>query len=208
MYSAYHHNNSQKGFIAQIALVVVGLVIASAGFLLYTYKFKPAPPPPPAPPVLTVPKDAVQISGCLPFMGDHWVELDKLPRGPYYVVYNGKVTALEYMYKLSEIPGHDFSNMSQAESQAYIQKNNVTFAQLMKTLIPDNIEFPANFTPKFWDIEWSPPHAGLVEPHYDLHFYNVNSKADLRGICPNATLNDALTPGMAAEMKRLGVPLP
>jgi hypothetical protein len=209
MFTAQHKNIvSQKGFVAQLMLILVGAVLTGAGVFGYSYFFKPKPAAvTTTTDTVKLPSNAVKISDCVPLMGEHWVVLSNIPRGPYYVTYQNKVIGIEYMFKPDEIPGDKLSHMSADEAKAYIQKNNLSFADLIREVIPKRIDWPQGSQVKTWDIEWSGPHTGLLVPHYDLHYYFI-SQAELSQVCPDATLGSELPPQMAKELKALGVPLP
>ena len=47
---------------------------------------------------LTLPEGAIQLSPALPAMGEHWARPQDLPLGPIYMVWQGDVIGIEYMF--------------------------------------------------------------------------------------------------------------
>lgn len=155
---------------------------------------------------ISVPEGAVKISGCIPHEGEHWVEVDKLPAGPYYVAYNGVVTALDYMFTEADIPGKDFAHKSLQEEVAYMQENDMDLSDLVHHL-DQEYGVPGDVPVKSWSIHWTPPHGGMIEPHFDMHLYLVDQN-ELESICPDAPMDSVLPQDIYQELKRLGVPVP
>lgn len=155
---------------------------------------------------MTIPPNAVRISGCIAHEGEHWVERDKIPNGPFYVVYNGKVTAIEYMFKDTEVPGEDFAHKSQQDALEYLQSNKLNLSGLVHQL-DKPFEVPPNVAIKSWSIHWTPPHAGFVEPHYDVHLYLVDA-AEKETICPDSTFENVLPSDLYEELKNQGIAVP
>ena len=60
---------------------------------------------------------------------------------------------------------------------------------------------------KSWSIHWTPPHAGITIPHYDMHMYLVD-RPRLETICPDSTFDNVLPHDVYDEMIKLGVPVP
>ena len=150
---------------------------------------------------ITIPRDAVQVSGCLPYMGVHWVRPQDVPHGPYYVTYNGKLTALEYMYREDEIPGAAIATASASTFGQYMQTH--TLGDLTKPEFTFDLSGVNNI--KFTSIEWTAPHAGFIVPHYDVHYYLV-SKEETQSICPNAKLEEAQTPAIEEILRKNNIP--
>lgn len=200
-----------KGGLPGIVLALIGLIIGAllaGGYFMMTAPKKEAVQDTAAVAETTsLPSDAVQVSGCIPHMGEHWVKLSDLPVGPYYLVDQGRVLGLEYMFKTKDIPNEVGAHTSIEDRRKFAMENKLTFSDAVKRAIPAHYDFPTATPIKTWDLEWSAPHAGLIEPHYDAHFYFV-SQAELENICPDAPFTNDLPPEMAAELQRLGVPLP
>jgi hypothetical protein len=156
-------------------------------------------------PMVTLPDDAVKVSECIPFMGEHWVQPSKLPLGPYYVVYKGKVTALEYMFTPDKIPGEKGAKMSEAEAMDFMKKNNLTLADLVKTF---DLHLPLqNQKYQFLSIEWNAPHSGITTPHIDTHAYLI-SEEETKLICPDATIESVYSQEVMDNVKKYKIPFP
>ena len=98
----------------------------------------------------TPPPGVVQVSECVPTMGEHWANPDDLPMGPIYTVYNGNLMSIEYM-------------PSQAEFVLGKSWQDLTFHYLGQRLEIDHA-----------NIDFQPHgHEGFEVPHYDMHFYLV-----------------------------------
>lgn len=205
-----HESHGSSPFVKfgiPFLLLIVGFVVASAFFYQYPLKEKLVEKPVQQTQSVSAPSNAVQVSGCIPHMGEHWVALADLPRGPYYMINDGRLLGLEYMFKTNEIPNEVGAHMKKVDAQKFAQENKLTFSDAIKRAIPGHIDLPPGATIKTWDIEWSRPHVGLIEPHYDVHFYFVD-QAELEKICPDAPFGSDLPPEMADELRLLGVPLP
>jgi hypothetical protein len=150
---------------------------------------------------IVIPKDAVQVSGCLPYMGIHWVRPQDVPHGPYYVTYNGKLTAVEYMFRPDEIPGQTIAQASPSAFLAYM--SNHPLSDLTRPAFTFDLAGVNGI--KFMNIEWTAPHAGFLVPHYDVHFYLV-SKEETQTICPNAKLEEAQTPAIEQILRKNNIP--
>lgn len=204
-------DHSKKSGFPGIVLALIGLIIgallAGGYFMMTAPKKEAAQDTTEKVPTTSLPSDAVQVSGCIPHMGEHWVKLSDLPAGPYYLVNQGRVLGLEYMFKTNDVPNEVGSHMSAADKRKFAMENKLTFSDAVKAAIPSHIDLPVTTPINTWDLEWSAPHAGLIEPHYDVHFYFVK-QAELENVCPDAAFGSDLPPEMATELQRLGVPLP
>ncbi|MDQ3239342.1 MAG: hypothetical protein M3P33_02350, partial [bacterium] len=155
--------------------------------------------------VVTLPKDAVKISGCIPFMGDHYIQPSKLPNGPFYTTYNNKVTSIEFMFEASTVPGEKEAKMSQKDAMAMIQKHNLSFADLVKE---HDFGFDLmNLSYDYLTLNWSAPHSGTPVPHFDLHLYLV-SRAETKNICPDAKLEEVYSPEVMENIQKYKIPFP
>lgn len=155
--------------------------------------------------VVTLPDDAVKITECIPHEGEHWVQPDKVPNGPYYVTYKGKVMSVEYMLAPDQIPGEKLARSPQAEFTNYIVKNNKTLSDIVnESRIP--LSLPAT-TYKTVHIGWTAPHAGFLIPHYDIHFDFVTDE-ELRNVCPDARLQDVYSPEVLKGINQNNIPFP
>lgn len=153
----------------------------------------------------TLPVSAVKVSECIPHMGEHWVAPEDIPNGPFYLVSKNKILGLEYMFALDEIPGQLTANMSLPEFIAYMEKNNLSLGDVVKTTSPKYDLHGTKFTN--FSFEWSSPHAGQPKPHYDIHLYLADQK-ELDLVCPNATVQDAVSPEVIENIQRNNIPFP
>lgn len=100
----------------------------------------------------------VQVSPCVPGMGEHWARPQDLPFGPIYGVKGEKVVFVEIM-------------VSQADFAA--GKSWTGVLRPLKGHAVDHV-----------DIEFVPKgHEGYEIPHYDIHAYFVPHEEHLR-YCP------------------------
>lgn len=152
-----------------------------------------------------LPTDAVKLSGCVPHMGEHWAKPEDLPNGPMYFVHNGKVIGVEYMFTPDQIPNEELAKASSPqEAVAYMQKNNLTFADTVYPKLTVPLE---GHDIKFMGLEWTPPHAGVVAPHYDLHYYFID-KSEVDDICPDSKIENVDTPEIRQRLDELNIPYP
>jgi hypothetical protein len=204
-------NKSESGFFLPLLLAVI--VAFAAGFFVkafYPTLLSQVTSSPSKPKTtvqeITIPSDVVKISGCIPFEGEHWVRTQDLPRGPFYVTYNGKLTAFEYMFNPEEIPGKDVANMSFPQLITHMQTNKLELKDVVNNLqsLPFDLK---NATYTYSDLHWTAPHAGQLKPHFDLHFY-VQSREEMKKVCPDATLQGVLPDSLVKDLIKEGVPLP
>jgi hypothetical protein len=154
---------------------------------------------------IKLPANAVKLSGCVPYMGEHWVDPANLPNGPMYFVHNGEVIGFEYMFTPDQVPNEELAKASTPqEAIAYMQRNNLTFAD---TVYP-HLTVPLDgYNVKFMSLEWTPPHAGVVAPHYDLHYYFID-KSEVNDICPDSKIENVDTPEIRQRLDELNIPYP
>lgn len=152
-----------------------------------------------------LPPNAVKLSGCVPYMGEHWVDPVNLPNGPMYFVHNNEVIGVEYMFTPDQIPNEELAKASSPqEAIAYMQKNNLTFAD---TVFPHLTVPLEGYDINFMSFEWTPPHAGVVAPHYDLHYYFID-KSEVDAICPDSKIENIDTPEIRQRLDELNIPYP
>lgn len=198
-------------FLSLLSLTLL-TVSAVLGFALNRSLASQTPPTPTSTPEeatetkFTIPKNAVKISGCIPHEGSHWVEPQNLSNGPFYVEYNGQLTAIEYMYHEDEIPGKEVAMMAMPQAIKYMQDNKLTLSGYVKMLEEHTITLP-DVKVKDMSIHWTPPHAGLAEPHVDVHLYVVD-KAFRETICPEAQMDSTLPPELFEDLRKRGIELP
>ncbi len=154
---------------------------------------------------VNLPSNAVKLSGCVPHMGEHWVDPEQLPKGPIYFTNNGKVIGIEYMISPDDIPNEQLAKAaSPQEAIAYMQQNNLTFAD---TVFPHYTRDLKGYDVNFMSLEWTMPHAGFVAPHYDLHFYFID-KSEVDAICPDSKIENIDTPEIRQRLDELNIPYP
>lgn len=148
--------------IAALALVLMlGLVVGQQG---------EGGPPQPTPEQmeamakraaqLGLPEGTIQLTPCVPGMGEHWANPADMPLGPIYGVMGDKVTFVEIM------PSQEaFANGEQ-------------WLEVLKPLDGYAIDHV--------DFEFQPQgHEGYEVPHYDIHAYFVTHE-EHEGFCPGA----------------------
>ncbi|GAB5602529.1 hypothetical protein FJNA_10540 [Thermus sp. FJN-A] len=107
---------------------------------------------------LGLPEGTVQISPCVPGMGEHWANPKDLPFGPIYGVVGDRVIFVEVMIAQSDlVAGKSWTN-------------------LLSPFRGHRIDHV--------DIEFQPHgHEGYEIPHYDVHAYFV-PHAEHLAYCP------------------------
>ena len=106
------------------------------------------------------PPGVVQISPCVPQMGEHWARLEDMPTGPIYTVYQGNLISIEYM-------------PTQADFAAGKSWHELMFLYHGQQLPIQHADF--GFMPH--------GHEGFEVPHYDMHFYVVGHPEDRAITC-------------------------
>lgn len=155
---------------------------------------------------IKLPANMVKISGCIPFEGEHWVAQKDTPHGPYYVTYNGKLMALEYMFTQEDIVGEKYAKMSPDQLIAYMQTNKLDLKGLVNEVRSFNFDtFGAEV--KYFDIHWTSPHAGEITPHYDMHLY-LQDRATMNTVCPESGLQDVFSDDVMQGLQKSGIALP
>jgi hypothetical protein len=189
-------------------LLVAAIGSSVAAFLFYQDKQKLTAileTPPVDTSAVTLPEDAVKISECVPFEGEHYVQPSKLPDGPFYVAYEGKVSAVEFMFTPDRIPNEKGAKMDPKEAMEMIQKNKLSLADLV---LVHNFEFDLmNLRYKSITLTWASPHSGLTKPHYDLHLFFVD-KAEAKSICPDSKLEDVYSQEVMDNIQKYKIPFP
>lgn len=156
-------------------------------------------------PQIKLPSGLVQITNCIPFEGEHWVDPKNLPNGPFFVTYNGQVTAVEYMFIPDQLPGKEAAYMTQDQFVQLMQSKHLSLADFVKTVNTTHNLF--DYPYKTLDIHWTAPHAGITVPHIDMHFYLVDENT-LAKVCPNAQAQDIYSPQMLQTFHDLNIPFP
>ncbi len=107
---------------------------------------------------LGLPEGVIQLTPCVPAMGEHWANPANMPFGPIYGVMGDKVVFVEVMPSLD----------------AFAQGTSWT----------DVLRPIAGLTIDHVDLEPElHGHEGYDVPHYDIHAYFV-SHAEHEGYCP------------------------
>lgn len=107
---------------------------------------------------LGLPEGVVQLTPCVPGMGEHWARPDDMPLGPIYGVMGDEVVFVELM----------------PSQQAFIDGES-----WLETLVPI-----AGYAIDHVDFEFvSHGHEGYEIPHYDIHAYFVGHDEHM-GFCP------------------------
>ncbi len=105
-----------------------------------------------------LPAGSVQLSPCVPGMGEHWANPDDMPFGPIYGVKDGRLVFVEVM-----ISQEDF-NSGKSWTDVLHPAQDYAIDHL--------------------DIEFgSQGHEGYEIPHYDLHAYFVSHETHT-AFCP------------------------
>lgn len=154
---------------------------------------------------LTLPSDAVKISECIPTEGEHYIQPDKVPHGPIYLVNQGRVVGLEYMFLSEEVPGEKEAKMSGADAMNMIQKNNLSLADLVMVHDFEFDVMKANVVS--FGMNWSSPHVGYDKPHFDIHMFLVDKK-EMKSICPDAKLENVYSPTVLENVQKYHIPFP
>lgn len=106
---------------------------------------------------LGLPQGTVQLSPCVPAMGEHWARLADMPFGPIYGADGDRVTFVEVM-------------IAQSEFESGASWNDV-------------LRPPAGHAIDHVDIHFEAAgHEGYEIPHYDIHAYFM-SHAEQSAIC-------------------------
>lgn len=112
---------------------------------------------------LGLPEGVVQISPCVPTMGEHWADPKNMPLGPIYGVMNDEVVFVELMPAQADF----------AEGKSWHE-----------VLVP-----PAGQTIHHVDFDYLPQgHEGYEVPHYDIHAYFVPHDEHM-AFCPPDAAN-------------------
>ncbi len=130
-----------------IVIMAIGLLVYSGGSVLVFGSDSPQ----------DLPQGTVQLSPSMPTMGEHWANPDNMPLGPIYLVYEGDVIGIEYMYSqdmLSEI-----SIATPEGLESFLELANVEVKHAV-----DHI-----------DVAFHPEgHEFFEVPHWDIHIYFIS----------------------------------
>ena len=107
---------------------------------------------------LGLPEGVIQLTPCVPGMGEHWANPANMPFGPIYGVMGDKIVFVEVMPSVADF------------------QNGKSWTQVLMPVAGQSINHV--------DIESEPHgHEGYMVPHYDIHAYFV-SHADHMAFCP------------------------
>ncbi len=135
--------------IDRIGFLIVGLAI---GVVLAAQPARATLTQPSTTPIAWMaPAGVVQISPCIPEMGEHWARPQDLPMGPIYTVYQGRLMSIEYM-------------PAQADFMAGKSWHELYFTYWGQQLPIQHADF--GFQPH--------GHEGFEVPHFDMHFFVVS----------------------------------
>jgi hypothetical protein len=117
---------------------------------------------------VTLPEDAQKLSDLVPGMGEHWANPNDLPIGPIYLVHDGEVIGMEYMFTVELMK----------EGRMATPEGEVAFRHLP--------ELPVDAWIDHVEIEYmSHGHEGFDVPHFDVHLYLVNPEERHQKLVPH-----------------------
>ena len=117
---------------------------------------------------VTLPEDAQKLSDLIPSMGEHWANPKDLPIGPIYLVHDGEVIGMEYMFTVDLMK----------EARIATPEGELAFRYLP--------ELPVEAWIDHVEIEYmSHGHEGFDVPHFDIHFYLVNPEERHKKLVPH-----------------------
>jgi hypothetical protein len=147
-----------KKLLQRVGLLAIG--IAAGAALTGSPVVASLRQPTTTPVAWVAPEGVVQITPCVPLMGEHWANPADLPMGPIFTVYEGRLMSIEYM-------------PTQADLMDGKSWNDLTFRYLGQQLPIDHV-----------DVDFQPRgHEGLEVPHYDMHFFLVRHVEDREITC-------------------------
>ena len=154
----------QRSTVSHAARSLMAVLLAAFGLASAQDAQAPAPTPEQVEAMheraasLGLPDGVVQLTPCIPGMGEHWARLDDRPLGPIYGVMGDEVVFVELM----------------PAQQAFIEGES-----WVETLVPI-----AGQAIDHVDLEFVPHgHEGFEVPHYDIHGYFV-AHEEHEGFCP------------------------
>lgn len=104
-----------------------------------------------------LPPGTVQLTPAIPGMGEHWANLEDMPLGPIYLVYQGEVIGIEYMYSQDML----------SEVSIPTPEGEEIFYELANLGVDHRVDhFDVGFMPH--------GHEGFDAPHWDIHAYYVS----------------------------------
>ncbi len=104
-----------------------------------------------------LPSGTVQLTPAIPGMGEHWANPEDMPLGPIYLVYQGEVIGIEYMYSQDML----------SEVSIPTPEGLETFYELADLGVDHQVD---HFEVGFMDHG----HDGFEVAHWDIHAYYVS----------------------------------
>ncbi len=129
---------------ALVATVVVGVILAGVSCAGGGVK---------------LPEGAQQLTELVPTMGEHWADPAELPLGPIYLVHDGEVIGMEYMWSEEMLQTVSLDTPEGLFEFFALQPLDVsgTVDHMEVALMPDG-------------------HEGFEVPHWDLHLYFISAE--------------------------------
>lgn len=107
--------------------------------------------------VKDLPQGTVQLTPAIPGMGEHWANLEDIPLDPIYLVYQGEVIGIEYMYSQDMLSEISIPTPEGAE----------TFLELANLGVEYQVDhFDVGFTDH--------GHEGFEAAHWDIRVYYIS----------------------------------
>ena len=120
----------------------------------------------PAASKMELPEGVITAGGVVPGMGEHWFDPAQMPLGPIYLVHDGEVIGIEYMW--SEDMMQEVSIPTPAGPEVF------------NALVP----LPVGVTVDHADVALMPKgHEGFEVSHWDIHMYFI-TQAEKGAITP------------------------
>jgi hypothetical protein len=113
---------------------------------------------------MELPEEAQKLTDVVPAMGEHWADPADLPLGPIFLVYEGEVIGIEYMWSDDMLQEVEIPTPEGSEH--------------LNALVP----LPVGVVVNHVDYAFMPHgHEGFDVPHHDLHMYFITpeEKADI-----------------------------
>jgi hypothetical protein len=117
---------------------------------------------------VVLPGDAQRLSELVPSMGEHWANPENMPIGPIYLVHDGEVIGIEYMFTVGLM------------KEAHI---NTPEGEIVFKHLPD---LPVDGWVDHVEIEYmSHGHEGFDVPHFDVHLYFITPEERQKKLVPH-----------------------
>lgn len=108
---------------------------------------------------MKLPEGVQQLSDLIPTMGEHWANPAELPLGPIYLVHDGEVIGMEYMWSEDMLQSVSLDTPEGLFEFFALQPLNIsgTVDHIEVALMPDG-------------------HEGFEVPHWDMHLYFISAE--------------------------------